>query len=78
MENETKCIKVRELTVEKMQQICDDWHNEHHTYSCDGCPFKLASIQLDFLSSEDLDYRRSSFSYCLLNFVGMLDKEIQC
>lgn len=77
-------IKVRDLTPDVMQKICDAWHNEQckstgEHYSCDGCPFKLVEIKNKFITKDnddDIAYEDNNFSYCLLNLTLILDNEI--
>lgn len=80
-------IKVRDLTPDVMQKVCDSWHNEQSKlngtgehYSCDGCPFKLVEIKNNFItkdSDDDIAFENHSFSYCLLNLTLILDNEIE-
>lgn len=81
-------MKVRDLTSEKMQKICDAWHEEQaklngtgEHYSCDNCPFKLVEIKNSFLSenwlTEEIEMKEHGFTYCLLNLTTILDREIE-
>lgn len=81
-------VKIRDLTVEKMQEICDKWHKEQaqlngtgEHYMCDNCPFKLVSIKNSFLQenwlSKEMEMHEESYSYCLLNLATILDREIE-
>ena len=69
--------KVKDLTIEEIQKLCDS----RHSYSCEDCPYKLVEIKMAFFNKYNDntgDYtNREGYSYCLLNLYNYMNSEIE-